>query len=305
MSRLRIATSLGLAAVCLWPACTESAVDVATSIFPISAIVREVGGEKVNITTIVPAGSDPHHFELTPSKAKAVHEADVVFLIGGHFDRWVLGEETGESEICLLVEFHKAFKDSLIPVGDSFNPHFWLDPLFAREIARIACMALCTVDLPGSDHYRNRAEAFMTRLDSLHLSSKARLASAGLEAYVAFHPAWTYFARRYSLREYGTIEISHEAEPSAKHIAQAVKQMREDGIRFILAEEFSNLDLARGVASQTGAAIVVLDPLGGEDRPGRDSYFGLIDYNISLIENSTDPAEARQESNGRTNSQTE
>jgi zinc transport system substrate-binding protein len=294
MSRLRIAAGLGLTVLCLWPACTESAVEAATSIFPISAIIREVGGENVKITTIVPAGSDPHHFELTPKKAKALHEADVVFVIGGSFDRWMLPAEREVDGTYLLIEFHRAFKDSLIPLGTSFNPHFWLDPCFAKEMTRIVSVALCTVDLPNCDYYRENAEAFIEKLEFLHLTSEERLRQTGFKDYVALHPAWTYFARRYGLSEHNVVEISHEAEPSAKHIAEVVNQMKRYGIRFILAEEFSNLDLVRGVASHTGARIVLLDPLGGEDRPGRDSYVSLISHNISVIEDSTMPVEARR-----------
>jgi zinc transport system substrate-binding protein len=260
-----------------------SEVDVVASIFPIATIVQEIGGNRVSVTTLVPGGTDPHHFELSPRTAKALHDADVLITIGGHFDRWV-PQASAATRSTINLELHKMFGDSLIPIKDSFNPHFWLDPLFANAMGRAVYMALCTVDLAGCSYYEARARLFASRIDSLHASAKQRLRRTGFESFVSFHPAWSYFARRYGIREAGTIEISHDQEPSARHIAGVVRTIRDEGVNYIVAEAFSNRDLADGIASQTGAAVIVLDPIGGTDRQGRDSYFGLMDYNISVIE---------------------
>jgi zinc transport system substrate-binding protein len=266
----------------------DSSVKVAASIFPIASIVEEIGGDKVTVTTIVPAGSDPHHFELTPRAARAIYEADVVFLIGGHFDGWIFGGRIEDKVQPRFFEFSWSFGeesgDSLIPIGDSFNPHFWLDPLFAKAMGGIVNAVLSARDGKNSDFYRNRTVAFNTKIDSLHAATKRRLQGSGFKDFVALHPAWSYFARRYGLNELDTIEISHEQEPSARHIVQVIANMRNSKTEVILAEDFSNPDLAEAVASQTGARIIFLDPMGGSDRPGRDSYFDLIEYNTSLIE---------------------
>ncbi len=261
-----------------------SPVKVVTSIYPISALVREVGGDRVEVSTIIPRGADPHHFELTPSKARALHEAKVIMLIGGRFDEWVLPHADEREIIYMVVRFNEAFTDSLIPLGDSFNPHFWLDPMFASEMTRIIAVALCTVDFDNCDHYRERAGTLMAGLDELRVAGRDRLAAGGFEAFVALHPAWTYFARRYGLTEVATIEVTHESEPSARHIADVIRRMSSGGVKFVVAEEFSGLDLARSVAEQAGAKIILLDPLGGEDTPGRDTYAGLIKYNLKVIE---------------------
>jgi zinc transport system substrate-binding protein len=112
----------------------------------------------------------------------------------------------------------------------------------------------------------------------------ARLEDSGFNDFVSFHPAWSYFARRYGLSEHGTLEISHEQEPSAKHMGRVIREMLKDGVKYIVVEEFSNPDLAQSVASQTGARIITLDPLGGDDIPGRKTYAGLLDHNVHVIE---------------------
>jgi zinc transport system substrate-binding protein len=274
----------GILAILLSGIAGAATVKVAASIHPISAIVREIAGERVEVTTIVPSGSDPHHFEPTPKTARAIYEADVIFIVGGHFDRWVLPGEGKDLADCLVVRFYEGFSESLLTIGHDFNPHFWLDPLYARAMGDTAAGALCRVDPENCAHYRSRALAFGAAIDSLHAAIGARLEDSGFNDFVSFHPAWSYFARRYGLNEHGTLEISHEQEPSAKHIGLVIRDMVKSGVEFIVVEEFSNPDLAQSVASQTGARLIPLDPLGGSDIPGRTTYADLLDHNVRVIE---------------------
>jgi zinc transport system substrate-binding protein len=286
---LLAAVGLAVSAANAAGASDASRVSIVTSIHPISALVREVGGDRVEVTTIVPPGSDPHHFELTPGKARAIHEATVIMLIGGHFDDWILPHAGERETTYMVVTFNQAFTDSLIPMEDSFNPHFWLDPMFAREMTRIIAVALCTVDFEECEYYRTRAADLIGRLGELRITGRRRIAASGVDAFTANHPAWTYFARRYGLTEVATLEVSHESEPSVRHIAEVIGKMKSDGVKFVIAEEFSGLDLALGVAEQTGSEVIVLDPLGDENNPDRNTYEGLMNHNFTLLENSSNP----------------
>ena len=221
---------------------------------------------------------------MAPRTARSIYEADVIFIIGDHFDEWVLPGEGKDLEDCLVGSLYEGFTDSLLPMGRTFNPHFWLDPLFAKTIGEMAAEALCTVDPDRCDGYEERAKTFGSRIDSLHTAIGRRIERSGFGDFVSFHPAWSYLARRYALDEHGTLEISHEQEPSARHIGSVVREMMADGVRFIVVEEFSSPDLAESVASQTGARIITLDPLGGAGIPGRVSYMDLLEHNVSVIE---------------------
>jgi zinc transport system substrate-binding protein len=269
-------------------AAAAAPVKIVASIHPISALVREVGGDKVEVSTIIPPGADPHHFDLTPGRAKALHEAKLIMLIGGHFDEWILPDADERETIFMAVRFNEAFTDSLIPLEDSFNPHFWLDPVFAGEMTRIIAVALCTVDFDNCEYYRTRAAELIEDLVRLRITGRERLAASDFTAFVSLHPAWTYFARRYGITEVATLEISHESEPSARHIADVIRKMRSGKVRFVIAEEFSGLDLARSVAEQTGAGMILLDPLGDENKPDRDTYIDLMNHNFAVIEQSAE-----------------
>ncbi len=255
---------------------------IVTSIYPLTSIARSVGGSKVTVTTLVPRGADPHNFELPPSAVAAIDQADRVFLIGGRFDTWfidIFREEKREK----LVALYEAFDDSLISLGIDFNPHIWLDPLMAKQIAKIMATHLKAIAPSESSYFEDRLEAFSTQLDSLNEWIKQTLAEIGFSEFVGLHPAWSYFARRYGLNERATIEISHEYEPSPRHIAEVIKTIRTMKSRCILAEEFSNPSLARAVASATGATVLILDPLGGPDLDDRSTYMDLLKYNVKLI----------------------
>jgi zinc transport system substrate-binding protein len=282
--RAQLLLLTGLSIALLAGASGAAPLRAAASIHPISAIVREIGGDSLEVTTIVPTGADPHHFELTPKTAKAIYDADVVFTIGDDFDGWMLPAGGKDLKDCLIVRLYEDFDDSLLAMGRTFNPHFWLDPLYAKSIGKAAAGALCSVDPANCGYYLMRAEAFYEAMDSLHVSIKSRLAESGFKDFVAFHPAWSYFARRYGLNEHGTLEMSHEQEPSAKHIGEIIREMIRNGVKFIVVEDFSNHDLAESVASQTGARIISLDPLGGDDMPGRVTYAELLNHDVSVIE---------------------
>ena len=257
-------------------------IEVAASIYPITMLTREIGGDRIVISTVIPPGADPHHFEITPSSARSVYDADVVFMIGADFDSWILSPEPTNSQ--MRVELYKALSDSLIELGDTFNPHFWLDPLIAGKMGEHIGLTLITVDYAGRSHYEERMAAFRARVDSLHAAVNGRIERSGFERFISFHPAWTYFARRYSMIEVGVIERLPGYEPSARWVAGLISEVQRQGVEFVIVEDASDPGIVRGIESDTQVSVLTLDPIGRPDLAPRSTYFGLIDYNVSLIE---------------------
>ncbi len=254
---------------------------IVTSIYPLRSIVEAIGGDRVTVTSLVPRGADPHNFELTPSSAIALEKADLIFLIGGGFDTWSIGLQKADD--ARSIQLYQSFTDSLIPLGNGFNPHIWLDPLMAEQIAKVVALKLEQVSPSDSTTFRSRLRNFVARIDSLNHWVSRTLTEAKIDEFVSLHPAWSYFARRYGLKEVATIEISDEHEPSARHVAEVIRMLRRMKKPCIIAEEFSNPGLAESVASMTNAKIVMLDPLGGSHLGERSSYVGLIRYNVEKL----------------------
>jgi len=255
-------------------------IHVATSIFPIAAIVEEIGGSSVEAVAFIPPGADPHRFDLTPSAAANLSKADLILLIGGDFDSWIA---RGYAQTKHVVEIYRSIEDSLISLGSSFNPHFWLDPLIAKPIASEIAGNLASLDTENSGFYTRNLEKFCSRIDSLDAWIRSKLNSKKGKAFISLHPSWSYLARRYNLNEVETLERSPEQEPSVKHIKEVIKKIKKMGIDLIIGEEFSNLSLANSVSQATGARVLILDPIGGKNKEGRSNYFDLIGYNVERI----------------------
>ncbi|MGD9402021.1 MAG: metal ABC transporter substrate-binding protein [bacterium] len=288
LSILLIAVSLVLAALSMPPGAGEGNaaepghLRIATSIYPITMLVEEIGGDRVDVTTVVPPGADPHHFELTPSSARAIHEADAVLMIGGDFDTWMMGDGHRANKVCGT--FNQVFADSLIELGSTFNPHFWLDPLFACKMGEYICITMVTIDPRNASYYEKRLAEFRARMDSLHAGIRARIAESGLAGFVSFHPAWTYFARRYGLLEAGVVEKFPEYEPSARWVADLIRRIESEHVPIMIVEETSDPGIVEGIVNDTDIEVVVLDPVGDPAVPGRDTYSGLMNHNVSLLE---------------------
>jgi ABC-type Zn uptake system ZnuABC Zn-binding protein ZnuA len=101
---------------------------------------------------------------------------------------------------------------------------------------------------------------------------------------VTFHPAWNYFSKRYGLKVAGVIEESPGRESSPKHIAKIVSEIKRINSRIVFAEPQFNPKIAEVIAKEAGAKVLFLDPIGGADVKGRDTYIGLMRYNLSVME---------------------
>jgi zinc transport system substrate-binding protein len=277
-----LVTGLLLLSLLSAPAGGSEPVRVVVSIYPVAMLVEEIGGDRVDVTTVVPPGADPHHFELTPSSAKAIHESRAVFMIGGDFDSWIMGSQSGHAGIRAVL--HQPLSDSLIDMGSTFNPHFWLDPLIAKKMGEYIGLTLITVDSVNRSYYERRVARFRVRMDSLHAATAARVEASGLESFVSFHPAWTYFARRYGLVEAGVVEKNPEQEPSARWVAELIRKIERQNVSVMIVEEASDPGVVEGIASDTGIEVIMLDPVGNPASEGRRDYFGLMDYNVGVIE---------------------
>jgi len=260
-------------------------IKIAASIYPITVLVEEIGGDRVDVTTIIPPGVDPHHFEISPSSMKAVYESDAIFLVGADFDSHVIGGEPPGTQI--RVEFCESLSDSLIELGHTFNPHFWLDPILAGKMGEFIGRTLIATDYDNHSYYEQRMARFAARIDSLHADVKERLAASGFKTFVSFHPAWTYFARRYGLTEVGVIERYPEHEPSAKWVAGLIRDIQQSDVEILIVERASDPGVVSSLAKDTGLKALTLDPIGDPNVPGGDNYFGLMGNNVYLIEQAT------------------
>jgi len=272
---LVLATATGAAAT------DGSRLLVAASINPVADFVRAVGDDFVNVITLVPPGASPHTYELKPSQVAEVSRARLLVLNGGGLEYWAkrLVQAVGGSK--LVVVDTSAGIPLLDEGAHGANPHVWLDVRQAMAQVRRIRDALVEVDAAHAAAYKTNAAAYLAQLEKLDTEIAAQVSRWKQRQFIAFHPAWAYFARRYGLEQAAVIERFPGREPSPADVARVVDVARRIGARAIFAEPQFSSKAADVIARESGARVVLLDPLGATLKHG--GYVELMRYNVAQM----------------------
>jgi zinc transport system substrate-binding protein len=244
-----------------------SPVEVVTSIPPLAMIVRQIGGDRVSVRSILPAASDPHTFEPRPSDAAAVARARIVVSLGSAIDDW-LGDALAAPDGAIVVrldldvaadEAHEHEHEH----DHESDPHVWLDPAWVRDNA-IAPVhrALAEADPDGAAGYGAAARAMSEEMLDLEAEVRESLSLATTRSFLAWHPAWSHFAERFHLVPVGGLGDTDGREPSMKAMAETMRAARAAGVRAVLIEPQMDPRHARVLADELGIPILVVDPVG-------------------------------------------
>jgi zinc transport system substrate-binding protein len=248
----------------------------------------------VEVTTLMSAGDSPHTWEPLPAQVKTIADARLMVVNGAGLEFWMEKVvQAAASPDLLIVDTSvlPAIEDSLLTVDDEqagedshhgVNPHIWLDPVLARQQVEAIAQALIMVDPGSKETYLENAAAYVAELKSLDEEIREATESFSIREFIAFHPAWTYFAGRYGLVEAAVIEETPGQDSSA-HKKEVIDLARALGIRAIFAEPQFNPQAAESIAEEVGAEVLFLDPMGGPSLPDRDSYIRLMRYNLEQM----------------------
>jgi ABC-type Zn uptake system ZnuABC Zn-binding protein ZnuA len=258
---------------------TERRLPVVASIPPLADFVRQVGGDRVIVETLVPPGASPHTYELTPAQLRKVSQARLLVLNGIGLEYWADEVISAAENPGLIVV---TTSDGLeILVGDetegSGNPHVWLSPRNAIHQVEAIRDALLATDPDGTEGYRARAEEYIEELQALDREIRQAVAAFSNREFIAFHPAWVYFARDYGLIQAGVVEAAPGREPSPEDIAAIVETARRIGARAIFAEAQFSPNAVEMIAEESGAQVLFLNPLGV---PPEYDYLDMMRYNL-------------------------
>ncbi|MBM4384493.1 MAG: zinc ABC transporter substrate-binding protein [Deltaproteobacteria bacterium] len=264
-------------ALCAAPALAAEPLRVVATIEPLCMLVREIGGDALACTTLVPPGASPHAYEPRPSAMAAVARADLLVRAGNGIDDWAgpLANAGTERWVVLGPECAR---------DDSACAHFWLDPKRAGHAFASALMPLLAARAPEhADAFVAREKAFGAALLAATYDAMATLEPARGSSFLAFHPAWSGFAGFFGLVDLGAIQ-SHGAEESTPgRLAELIRSARAANVRAVLVEPQLDPHTARIVAEELGARVVTVDPLGDPRDPERASYTALLAWNARQL----------------------
>lgn len=251
------------------PAANGSRLRVVVSEPAVREWVEAVGGEAVAVTTLVAPGADVHTFTLSPAALRAVRQADLVVLVGAGleapFERSVRDNATGRLLVLAeLLEF-KPYPDTMLDgdhpqagrEGADRDPHIWLDVDLSVAAAKAIAQALGELRPSAAATFLENAEAYARLLAEAEAEVRSRLANLPSERryLVTFHDAYGYFAQRYGLQVLGFVVENPDEEPSAAHVADLVRRIRELGITRIYREPQFSARVVDQIAQETGAEV--------------------------------------------------
>jgi zinc transport system substrate-binding protein len=264
-------------------------VNAIASIVPEATFVKAIGGDLVNVTTMVLPGNEPHSYEPKPSQMKDVSNADLYFPMGVEFEKAWLPKFKAQNSKMEIVDTLKGIKKIAMAAHHhhdehaeheehkegadhdeheheehhhhgGLDPHVWVSPANVKVIAKNIYEALVKADPKNEAAYKKNYENFLKMVDETDAKIKETL--SGLKqgtAFIIFHPAFGYFAKEYNLKQV-PIEVEGK-EPKPKELAHLMDEAKEEGARAIFAEpEFSDKS-AQLIAKELNIPVIKISPM--------------------------------------------
>jgi manganese/iron transport system substrate-binding protein len=266
---------------------------VVTSTSVFADLVQHVGGDRLAaVQSVVPAGVDVEDYDPRPGDLQTIAQANLLVMNGLALDRWVpkLVESANPGVTTLVLS------DGLPVLGvgasedediaGNGNPHFWLDPNYAKVYVQKIHDQLVAIDPDGAAIYDSNTTAYLAQLDALDQWIQQQVASVRPEdrKLVTFHEAYPYFAARYGFELIGVITPSPGQEPSAGELAQLIDTVRAAHVKAVFSEAQFSPRLTQTLAQEAGVQQVISDLYNDSlGDPPADSYIGMMHYNVERI----------------------
>jgi ABC-type Zn uptake system ZnuABC Zn-binding protein ZnuA len=264
-------------------------------------LTEQVGGSHVRVISLLSGYENEHTYSPKPSDLVAVRKARLLFEVGIGLEVWVssLVKNAGSASLRVVTTSKgiALLRDRPDHDGAAYvaeedergNPHVWMDPENATTMMRHITEALIQVDSAHATEYRANQASYLRKLDQLRGDLSDRVTRLADRRFVAHHPAWPYFARRFGFQIVGTIQPQSGSEPSALHLHGLIAKIKKDRIKVVVSEIQLSQKIPELLAKETGARVVVLTTLPG-GLPHTETYLDMLRYNVLQLANALDAA---------------
>jgi len=242
---------------------SDGKIGVVVTVGPQEEFVKRVGGDRVNVTVMVPPGADPHTYEPLPNQMKQVQDAQIYFQVGSgiEFELTWMDKLTSMNSQMKLVNTSAGIQ--LVPNTaegeEGSDPHVWVSPRNAKVMVENIYQSLVQADPENKDYYAKNRDEYLKELDKLDKNITQTLSGKNNTKIMVYHPAWAYLCRDYNLQQISIEQAGKE--PTPQNIASLVDTARNENIKVIfVSPEFSTSN-AQVIASEIGGKVVVVDPL--------------------------------------------
>lgn len=292
---LRLSLGLGVALMTV-PAAAQPL--VVTSILPLQSLAASVMAGIGEPAVLIQGSGSPHSYNLRPSEARLINEAQLVFWIGPDYETFLAKPLAALGGRATSVALLKAPGVTALPAREGGNwdehshgpghkhthkkgaveldAHVFLDTANAKAIVGAMAQALGAADAANRPRYEDNARAMIARLDSLDTEIKGVLAPIASVPYVVFHDGYQYYEKRYGLNAVGSITVSPERTPGARRLTEIRRKIDRLKAACVFSEPQFESVFVRTVTEGTKARLGTLDYIGIDQAPGSDAYFAMM-----------------------------
>jgi zinc/manganese transport system substrate-binding protein len=270
---------------------------VVTTINDLASITQEVGGDRVDVTSIARGYQDPHFVEPKPSFLLLLRNADLLEVVGLELESGWLPPLLDQSRNANIRPGARGYLDlsrgveildrptgavnrSMGDVHAAGNPHYWLDPANAVRIAIQVQQKLAELRPADAQYFAQRLNAFRTRMNAASQRWTTMMAPYRGAKIVTYHRSWSNFVKRFGLEVVAFVEPKPGVPPSPSHTFALINQMKAQKIKAIVMEPYFDHKTPQSIADRTGATLVVLYPSVGGAKSGTDDYFATVETNL-------------------------
>jgi ABC-type Zn uptake system ZnuABC Zn-binding protein ZnuA len=291
-----------LAALCLLlapaPAAAAQRLRVVATLSTFADLVREIGGEQVEVERIASPRFDPHSFEPKPSDVLKLKRADLFVHGGLDLELWrdplleaagnprLFPGQRGELDLSRGVRLLEVPSGPVSRLAGDIhlfgNPHYWLDPRNARGMAQLIAEKLIALDAAHEPQYRRNLNAFLQRLEHAIPEWQAQLAPHRGEELLGYHNAWPYLMEFLDLKIERFLEPKPGIPPGPKHLAELQAYAAQRAVRVVVRATYEPSGVCESLAERIGGRVVLLCQNVGE-LPQASDYVALMDYNVKQL----------------------
>ena len=268
-------------------------VRIVSSTTDIADIVKIIGGDHVTVTSIARGNQDPHYVEILPSYMLKVRKADIYFMVGMELDLWAQQIIDGSrNRKVMVVDCSVEINKMEVPTGQIDasmgdihrfgNPHYWLDPVNGKLIARMVAEKLINHDSKNAEQYQSNLTQFENDLNSAISIWTKRFSDLRNKNIIFYHNSWPYFSKRFGLITVGFLEPKPGITPSPSQLNQVINQIKENEIEVIASESYFSDRAPKFIESKTNVITVKLAQSVGAIE-GADSYINLFETNLLIL----------------------
>ena len=270
---------------------------VVTTVSPITSIVENIGGSRIQLEGVVPEGVNSHTFEPNPSMAKLMAQADLIVINGLFLEEptLALAESNKQADAVILALGDQAISREEWQFDFTFpetaghpNPHLWPDPNLGLRYAELVHDQLAAMDPDNAGYYGENLERFRAKISRMDQAIRIAVATVPEKnrRLLTYHDSWAYFAKQYGMEVIGAVQPSNFSQPSVREVAGLIDQVKALGLPAVFGSEVFPSDVLEAIADEANAKFV--DDLADDDLPGKPgdpehSYLGLMRQNIEVM----------------------